>query len=209
MLMGLAFLSQLCALATIWFGRFPAELLLVGPLGFRQSNQSSWIINGLKTLIQVAAFWGLFLWAIPILILRFESRAQMSWQVLKDPEVHALGLLLFVGLSLVGLWSAWTMVRRGAGTPLPSDATRKLVTSGPYRWVRNPMAVAGIGQGISVGLMLGSWLTVLYALIGSVAWNVIARPLEEADLLSKFGESYRGYQQQVRCWIPVLPRKDQ
>jgi protein-S-isoprenylcysteine O-methyltransferase Ste14 len=31
-----------------------------------------------------------------------------------------------------------------------------LVIAGPYRYVRNPMAVAGILQGIAVGWYLGS-----------------------------------------------------
>ena len=38
------------------------------------------------------------------------------------------------------------MVRDGDGTPFPLDHTSKLVMSGHDRYVRNPMAIAGIGQ---------------------------------------------------------------
>jgi protein-S-isoprenylcysteine O-methyltransferase Ste14 len=98
------------------------------------------------------------------------------------------------------------MSTRGSGTPLPSAATTRLVTSGPYRFVRNPMAVAGIVQGVGVGLTLQSWLVVLYAIAGSVVWNWFVRPVEEADLTAKFGNEYLAYRAQVRCWIPRVGR---
>lgn len=94
------------------------------------------------------------------------------------------------------------MSTRGDGTPLPSAATTRLVTSGPYRFVRNPMAVAGIVQGVAVGLILESWLVVAYAIAGSLAWNRFVRPVEEADLVAKFGDEYLACGSRVRCWIP-------
>jgi protein-S-isoprenylcysteine O-methyltransferase Ste14 len=98
------------------------------------------------------------------------------------------------------------MVTHGRGTPLPSVTARRLVTSGPYSFVRNPMAVAGILQGLAVGLILGSWLVVAYALTGSIVWNTLARPYEEADLRERFGEEFEAYRRRVRCWIPGIGR---
>jgi protein-S-isoprenylcysteine O-methyltransferase Ste14 len=94
------------------------------------------------------------------------------------------------------------MSSRGAGTPLPSAMPNHLVIAGPYRWVRNPMAVAGITQGVAVGLVLGSWLVIAYSMIGSLLWNYAVRPLEEADLEERFGAEFRQYRDAVRCWIP-------
>jgi len=48
----------------------------------------------------------------------------------------------------------------GNGTPLPAATARRLVIGGPYRFVRNPMAVAGLVQTVGVGLWTGSWTTV-------------------------------------------------
>lgn len=56
----------------------------------------------------------------------------------------------------------------------------ELVIAGPYRWVRNPMAVAGVAQAASVGLILGSWLVVVYAVGGALLWNVGIRPWRSA-----------------------------
>ena len=85
---------------------------------------------------------------------------------------------------------------------MPTDAPRKLVISGPYRWVRNPMALAGITQGVAVGLMLGSWSVCAYAICGALMWNAFVRPWEEADLAARFGEEFERYRAAVRCWLP-------
>ena len=82
---------------------------------------------------------------------------------------------------------------------------RRLVISGPYRVVRNPMAIAGITQGVAVGLMLGSWLVVVYTLCGSLVWNWVIRPFEEDDLAYRFGAEFEAYRSRVGCWIPRAP----
>jgi protein-S-isoprenylcysteine O-methyltransferase Ste14 len=48
----------------------------------------------------------------------------------------------------------------------------RLVVAGPYRWVRNPMALASIAQGVAVGLILSSWLVVVYAVAGALLWPI-------------------------------------
>jgi protein-S-isoprenylcysteine O-methyltransferase Ste14 len=92
----------------------------------------------------------------------------------------------------------------GRGTPLPLDHAHELVVVGPYRYVRNPMAVSGVGQGLMVALFLGSPLVAVYALMGSGIWQHIFRPLEEDDLAARFGADYENYRREVKCWIPRL-----
>ena len=94
------------------------------------------------------------------------------------------------------------MVTQGQGTPLPLDQTNRLVVGGPYRWVRNPMAVAGIGQGLAVAIAAQSWFVFGYALLGAIVWQFVVRPIEERDLESRFGQEYLDYRKRVRCWIP-------
>ncbi len=96
------------------------------------------------------------------------------------------------------------MSKIGRGTPLPLDYAPNLVAKGAYSYVRNPMAISGIGQGLAVGLFLGSPLVLLYALMGAFIWQIIFRPLEETDLQNRFGEDYEDYCKNVRCWIPNL-----
>jgi protein-S-isoprenylcysteine O-methyltransferase Ste14 len=134
------------------------------------------------------------------------SRLEQRWGLaLSLPaDVATAGSVVFLLASALGLWSAVAMSMRGGGTPLPSAMPNQLVVAGPYRFVRNPMAIAGIVQGAAVGLMLSSWLVVAYALAGSLVWNSVVRPLEEADLEARFGDEFRRYKRAVRCWRPRL-----
>jgi protein-S-isoprenylcysteine O-methyltransferase Ste14 len=95
------------------------------------------------------------------------------------------------------------MALLGEGTPLPAATARKLVVTGPYRFVRNPMAVAGAFQTIGVGLWRGSWMVIAAAIAGALAWSAFIRPSEEADLAARFGASYENYREAVRCWVPT------
>ncbi|MBK7951112.1 MAG: hypothetical protein IPK00_20700 [Deltaproteobacteria bacterium] len=62
-------------------------------------------------------------------------------------------MTLFALCGSLGLASSATMAIHGRGTPIPLDYPRELVVLGPYRVLRNPMVVAGIGQGVAVGLL--------------------------------------------------------
>lgn len=77
------------------------------------------------------------------------------------------------------------------------------MTTGPYRYVRNPMAMAGIGQGIAVAIAFDSWPVFIYVILGGLAWQVVVRPHEEADMLERFGQEYESYRGRVRCWWPM------
>jgi protein-S-isoprenylcysteine O-methyltransferase Ste14 len=96
------------------------------------------------------------------------------------------------------------MALLGEGTPLPAATGRRLVVAGPYRFVRNPMAVAGAVQTVGAGVFLGSWLVVMSAFAGGAIWNTFIRPEEEADLTRRFGAPYDRYRERVRCWVPTL-----
>ncbi|HEY0866578.1 MAG TPA: isoprenylcysteine carboxylmethyltransferase family protein [Fimbriimonas sp.] len=158
------------------------------------------VLNVAKTLLQIAVFWSFFLWLVPSLLVRIEKRMEMPTFA---PQPIA-GWILFASMGCLGLCSGMIFAFRGGGTPLPMDTTTRFLVLGPYRYVRNPMAIAGTMQGVAVGIVLGSSWVVVYAILGMLAWHLIARPWEEADLAERFGDPYLRYRSRVRCWIPRL-----
>jgi protein-S-isoprenylcysteine O-methyltransferase Ste14 len=184
-------------------GRLPAEWIIRGPFAFRLAPAGPQRTHVRRTGRQLVLFWGLFLIVFPLVIAFLEQRWQVDIAV--PIAVPILGVGILLAASALGIWSAITMSRLGEGTPLPSATARRLVIAGPYRFVRNPMAVAGIVQGAAVGLILGSWLVVVYAVAGSFVWNELVRPIEEADLAERFGAEYAEYRDRVACWVPRLP----
>ncbi|HEU0180659.1 MAG TPA: isoprenylcysteine carboxylmethyltransferase family protein [Agromyces mariniharenae] len=190
------------ALSLMLLGRIPTERIVArGPFAFRPASASAGVTRHvLATAVQVLLFWGFFLAVIPFALTLVEERWGLA--IAFPPVLAPVGFVLFLLASGLGLWSAATMSAIGRGTPLPAAMPNRLVIAGPYRFVRNPMAIAGIAQGVAVGLMLSSWLVVAYAIAGSLVWNFAVRPHEEADLEARFGDAFRRYRSSVRCWWP-------
>lgn len=160
------------------------------------------------TLAQVVIFWSVFLWILPKAIVELERRFGIP--TFSHGYQSVLAIVLFVAASMLGLLSGMTMAARGEGTPLPTATAPRLVAVGPYRWIRNPMAVAGILQGTAVGWFFGSYCVIAYSVLGGFVWHFFVRPVEEADLEHRFGGSYAEYKNSVGLWIPrFLPRRGQ
>jgi len=202
LIMAVAAGGSVLALCLIVWGHVPTHWLTYGPFAFRTARARPTVAILVATAAQVVVFWGVFLVIGPVILVAVER----DWRVgFAFPGfVVPVGVVVLVLASALGLWSAAAMVVAGRGTPLPVAMPSRLVVVGPYRFVRNPMAVAGIVQGIAVGLVLSSWLVIAYAVIGSVIWNLAVRPHEEADLEERFGVDFRRYRDAVRCWIPRL-----
>jgi protein-S-isoprenylcysteine O-methyltransferase Ste14 len=188
--------------AMLWSGVFAVGLSSSKDFMFRRAKPSSanWILT--KTALQIVIVWGLVLFVLPYFIVQLEDKLNIARFAF--PFQKTLAAILFVLISFLGLSGAFTMSRIGKGTPLPLDAATNLVIKGIYAYVRNPMAISGVGQGLAVGLFLGSPLVLVYALMGGMIWQLIFRPLEEADLLTRFGSDYEEYCREVRCWIPRI-----
>lgn len=76
------------------------------------------------------------------------------------------------------------------------------------------MAIAGLGQGFSVALMLSSIEVAAYVAVGMIVWNYFVRPEEERFMHRVFGADFERYRSVVRCWMPrrnrfpLQPHKD-
>lgn len=109
------------------------------------------------------------------------------------------GALLTVGAVIAG-WSLF-LFRMARTTTVPGESSLKLVTSGPYRFTRNPMYVglvlAYLGEG---ELMKQIWpVLVLPLTVAYLNWIVI--PVEEARLKETFPGEYERYRSRVGRWL--------
>ena len=95
------------------------------------------------------------------------------------------------------------MFRRNKTTinPVDLESASALVTSGVFRFSRNPMYVGFTA-------MLVGWAVCLaapWALVGPVAFVLFTNRFqiipEERVMRDKFGQAYDDYQAQVRRWI--------
>ncbi|MGH7581914.1 MAG: methyltransferase family protein [Gemmatimonadales bacterium] len=168
---------------------------------YRQAGDAPATWNVTKTFASMVAVSLLLFWAIPLLIVGWKER-QPSLDWLRFPGLRWPGIVLMAGGAVPFFWAAFTLALRGRGTPLPFDAPRQPVATGPYAWVRNPMVSAGLVQGIGAGLWFGSTLVMGFFVTLALVWNLIYRPEDERQLERVFGRTYVFYRRSVRCWLP-------
>jgi protein-S-isoprenylcysteine O-methyltransferase Ste14 len=110
--------------------------------------------------------------------------------------------LQITGLSIVlvsifpYLFALTTLKSRGALEKKSHLETGRLVTSGIYRYVRHPMALAVFI--LCFGLML--WrlsIASIIAYLVVILFYIVIQRREEETLIGKFGDKYRRYQQRV------------
>jgi protein-S-isoprenylcysteine O-methyltransferase Ste14 len=93
---------------------------------------------------------------------------------------------------------------QGRGTPLPADPPRKLIISGFYRYVRNPIYVGVLLIFLGHFLWFGYWALLMYAIVSFLGVHAFVVLYEEPTLKRKFGPSYEDYLKRVPRWIPKL-----
>ena len=111
-----------------------------------------------------------------------------------------LQLLIVPAVLLVS--SVQEFARRGRGTPAPSDPPQRLVTSGTYAYVANPMQVGKFLMVAGWGLFWWNPWMVVAAFSGLLYSIGVASPREDKEMVRRFSHAWLCYRQQVRRWWP-------
>jgi protein-S-isoprenylcysteine O-methyltransferase Ste14 len=153
-----------------------------------------------RATMQVLTTGSIFLFLLPETV--FAVRPGRGWQsLLSDPAWHRnLGLQAIALLGLFGVSAVQDFALRGGGTPIPYDPPKRLVVSGLYRYIANPMQ-------FSCALVMTAWGIVLRNPWVSIAGVMsflygagIANWDEGEDLRPRFGKSWERYRQSVHSW---------
>jgi protein-S-isoprenylcysteine O-methyltransferase Ste14 len=112
------------------------------------------------------------------------------------------GVLICVGV--VPLARSFADFIRAGGTPVPVASPPRLVVSGFYRYVRNPIYTAFLAVLLGQVLLFGSLGMLKYTAAAWLVGAVAVRFYEEPTLVRKFGAEYQEYRRAVPAWIPRL-----
>jgi protein-S-isoprenylcysteine O-methyltransferase Ste14 len=123
--------------------------------------------------------------------------------VLDFGKYRFLGILPIIFGIAIYLACSGSFIFIGKGTPIPFSPTEKLIVNGFYRFVRNPLYIAGVFVLAGEALLFQSVGIFIYCLImfGIFHLHVLA---EETFLTEKFGIDYEQYRSFVPRWIPRL-----
>jgi protein-S-isoprenylcysteine O-methyltransferase Ste14 len=111
-----------------------------------------------------------------------------------------LGAAIAAAGAGLAVWGERTFVAAGT-TVKPFERSSVLVTSGPYRFTRNPMYLGIVSMLVGLALALGTpapWAAAA-ALAATLQLRFIRN--EERALAASLGEPYRRYRERVRRWL--------
>jgi protein-S-isoprenylcysteine O-methyltransferase Ste14 len=131
-----------------------------------------------------------------------------GWQSIPLPAWWAPVRVLGVTMAAVGFLVLIRAFARfaveGRGTPAPIAPTEKLIVTGEYRYVRNPMYIAVLALIAGQALFFGSASLVTYAFLVWLAVATFVRLYEEPTLTRRYGQQYLEYKAAVPAWVPTL-----
>lgn len=150
----------------------------------------------------------LFFVIAPGTIVGFVPWSITDWQ--PRPAFFGFEALRLAGVALVLLGlillveSFARFVWKGFGTPAPIAPPTKLVITGFYRRVRNPIYVGLVAIAIGEALILGDKRLFAYAAILWMFFHFWVLGIEEPTLESSFGDQFASFKANVPRWVPLL-----
>lgn len=115
-------------------------------------------------------------------------------------NARPIGIALVAAGLALDAWSLATL-RRARTTILPWGRADALVTSGPFRFTRNPIYLGYALETAGLALAMGSWWTWIFLAAGIHAATTLVIAREERHLRARFGEAYDVYRRRTRRWI--------
>jgi protein-S-isoprenylcysteine O-methyltransferase Ste14 len=141
---------------------------------------------------------------VMILVPWWISHWHIAAPLLGFSPFRVIGALLMVAGLPVLLDSFARFALQGLGTPAPIAPPSHLVVTGLYRYVRNPMYVAGVLIISGQGLFFGNLQVLEYVLVVWLLFHLFVLFYEEPVLHRKFGAEYDEFRANVRRWVPRL-----
>jgi protein-S-isoprenylcysteine O-methyltransferase Ste14 len=132
-----------------------------------------------------------------------------------DPGVPPYSLAVrILGVALIaagGILMTVALLRfpgEGSGTPLPTypPSSQKVLTGGPYRYVRNPLYVSYVPAIGGQALLLSRPVLLIYTAALMAFLVGFVRFYEEPTLIKRYGAEYEAYRRRVPGWVPRFHR---
>lgn len=126
-------------------------------------------------------------WALP-----FSDNNSTAWTL--------AGAVLITAGAALAVWGVATFLAARTAI-MPHHAASRIVTSGPYRFTRNPMYVGMTLAYVGVGFLMNSWWPAVLLPLVLVLLVMLVIRREEAYLGRAFRDEYALYRTRTRRWL--------
>jgi len=145
-----------------------------------------------------------FTFGVPIVRALSTHQNWLGWVL---PIPSEIGLVLVIITGAASFLTVANLALKGFGAPFFIALSRKLASDWLYARTRNPMVLAALAFGLSLGIWFQSALFVLWVLVlFAPALLVFEKIYEERELELRFGASYLEYKSRTPMLFPRKPR---
>ncbi len=141
---------------------------------------------------------------IPLFLILFFNLQLLRFDSIFSGLVLIIGILLISGGLVLFLSTNSLFINLGKGTLAPWDPPKKLIISGAYAYVRNPMIIGVLMILWGESLIFSSGEIFLWSAIFITSMHLNIVYDEEPDLKKRYGQEYKEYMKNVPRWIPRL-----
>ena len=128
-----------------------------------------------------------------------------GWRLHAGPlAVRLAGVVLIAGGLYLLIECFGRFALQGRGTPAPIAPTARLVVTGPYRRVRNPMYVAVVAIILGQAAVFADLRLVAYGAAVWLAFHLFVLLYEEPTLRRAFPQDYAAFTAAVPRWRPRI-----
>ena len=141
------------------------------------------------------------IWALVYVLTAAAISWLFGWSKGARVSARSPGIALVAISWIPPVWAIVLFHREGTEVKPTSATNRKLITSGPYQFTRNPMYLGLVILTLGIAIWAGAWpmFGAPIALFATANWVHI--PFEEAKMRRQFGAVYDNYVARVRRWI--------
>jgi len=178
---------------TAWLLQYDPALLAERLTGLRQSDRK----KGDKILVRIIAG-GFFVW----LALMGLEAGRFHWSYM-PVWLQAVGLIFLLSSFYIFYLTFRENTYLSPAVRIQKERGQKVISSGPYRYVRHPMYAGFVLYVIGTALMLGSWVGFTFGLLLIAA--VARRAIFEEQTLERELPGYSEYMRRVRYrFVPQI-----
>lgn len=141
------------------------------------------------------------IWTLIYILLSAALSWWLGWPKLPGLPLPPLGIALVAIAFVSPVWAIILFRREDTEINPTSPANRKLVTSGPYRFTRNPMYLGLVLLALGIAVWVGAWPMLIAPVAVFATANWVHIPFEEAKMRRQFGAAYDDYVTRVRRWV--------
>ena len=158
--------------------------------------------EGRRLIVLRAAF------AVPLfltLLLYMASPRWVGWARVPLPGAVRSTALVLAAMTIPFTWWVFRSLGASVSETVLTRPGQRLVTRGPYRWIRHPLYSGAVTLLAALSLVAANWLMALLTAAVALALPSLARR-EEANLVAHFGDDYVEYMSRTGPFVPGIGR---